>query len=171
MNSHQPLYHELAERMGDLIRKGTFSSGSRLPSVRSMSREHGVSVTTVIEAYGRLEDRGLIEPRARSGYFVSAPRVVNGELPWPARTRWAPVLVKCPDIFAVVVEAVAYPGIVPFGTAVPGDEIVPGMRIASLSNAICRRMGSAAYRYSMAPGRLELRIAVATLGKLAHQIS
>jgi tryptophan synthase beta chain len=71
------------------------------------------------------------------------------------------VAVKCPDIFAAVVEAVADPGIVPFGAAVPGDGIVPGIRIASLSNAICRRMGSAAYRYSMAPGRIELRAAVA----------
>jgi DNA-binding transcriptional MocR family regulator len=161
MNTHQPLYQELAERMGDLIRKGTFSAGNRLPSVRSMSREHGVSITTVIEAYGRLEDRGLIEPRARSGYFVSAPKVVNGELPRPARTSRIAVAVKCPDIFAAVVEAVADPGIVPFGAAVPGDGIVPGIRIASLSNAICRRMGSAAYRYSMAPGRIELRAAVA----------
>jgi DNA-binding transcriptional MocR family regulator len=161
MNTHQPLYHELAERMGDLIRKGTFTSGCRLPSVRKMSREHGVSITTVVEAYGRLEDCGLIEPRARSGYFVSAPKVVNGELPRPARTTKSPVAVKCPDIFAAIVQAVADPGIVPFGTAVPGDGIVPGKRIASLSNAICRRMGSAAYRYSMTPGRLELRTAVA----------
>lgn len=161
MNSHQPLYQDLAERMGDLIRKGTFSSGSRLPSVRKMSREHGVSITTVIEAYGRLEDRGLIEPRPRSGYFVSAPKVVNGQLPRPARTSRTAVAVRCPDIFAAVVEAVADPGIVPFGTAVPGDGIVPGARLASISNAVCRRMGSSAYRYSMAPGRIELRTAVA----------
>lgn len=161
MSAQQPLYHELAERMDNLIRKGTFSSGSRLPSVRSMSREHGVSITTVMEAYGRLENLGLIEPRARSGYFVSAPTIVNGELPRPARTTKSPVAVKCPDIFAAIVQAVADPQIVPFGTAVPGDAIVPGKKIATLSNAICRRMGSAAYRYSMAPGRIELRKAVA----------
>lgn len=144
-----------------MIRKGTFPPGSRLPSVRSMSREHGVSITTVTEAYGRLEDYGLIEPRARSGYFVVPPKVVNGELPRPARTTKSPVAVKCPDIFSAMVEAVADPSIVAFGAAVPGDGAVPGKRIASLSNAVCRRMGSAAYRYSMIPGRLELRVAVA----------
>ena len=156
-----PLYHDLADRIAELIRKGTFVPGSRLPSVRRMSREQGVSVTTVIEAYGRLEDRGAIEPRARSGYYVSAPKVAAWELPRPAKAASKPVAVKCPDIFAAMVEAVADPKVVQFGAAVPGDAIIPGKRLASISNAITRRLGAAAYRYSMTPGRIELRTAVA----------
>ncbi|GAA5481969.1 PLP-dependent aminotransferase family protein [Haloferula sargassicola] len=155
-----PLYQELADRIGGLIRGGTFASGSRLPSVRRLSREQRVSITTVLEAYGRLEDQGVIESRPRSGYFVKPPQILNGELPRPAKSIRGPVAVESPEIFKAVMEAVADPKVVPFGAAVPGDEIVPSRRLSSISNAVARRYGPAAFRYTMPPGRRELRTAI-----------
>ena len=45
------LYESVAGRMADLIARGTFPSGARVPSVRSLSRQWEVSITTVLEAY------------------------------------------------------------------------------------------------------------------------
>src|ERR1051325_4343149 len=64
------LYETIAARMGGLIERGTFGAGSRIPSVRALSRQFEVSVTTVLEAYRLLEDRGMIEARPQSGYYV-----------------------------------------------------------------------------------------------------
>lgn len=154
----EPLYRELSDRIAGLIEGGTFPSGSRLPSVRRLSREQRVSVTTVLEAYGRLEDLGVIESRPRSGYFVCPPQVVNGQLPRPAKPARRPVAVRCSEIFSAIMEAVADPRVVPFGAAVPGGETVPAKRLASLTHVVERRHGAAAYGYTMAQGRHELRV-------------
>lgn len=44
----------------------------RLPSIRSFAATLGVSPATVVEAYARLVDEGLIRARRGSGFYVSA---------------------------------------------------------------------------------------------------
>ncbi|MET0185045.1 MAG: winged helix-turn-helix domain-containing protein, partial [Achromobacter sp.] len=67
-------YGELAAVLGERIRNGLYLPGDRLPSVRVLSTEHGVSLSTVQQAYRQLEDEGLAVPRAKSGYYVRAAR-------------------------------------------------------------------------------------------------
>src|SRR5688500_16501764 len=66
------LYESLADRVVHLIDHGTFKPGDRLPSVRKLSDEMKVSISTVIGAYGLLEGQGRIEARPQSGYYVRA---------------------------------------------------------------------------------------------------
>ncbi|WP_109512216.1 PLP-dependent aminotransferase family protein [Pseudomonas ovata] len=68
------LYVNLAELLGSRIENGFYRPGDRLPSVRALSLEHGVSLSTVQQAYRVLEDNGLAIPRPKSGYFVPASR-------------------------------------------------------------------------------------------------
>ena len=53
------LYVNLAELLGTRIEQGFYRPGDRLPSVRALSVEHGVSLSTVQQAYRVLEDSGL----------------------------------------------------------------------------------------------------------------
>lgn len=64
------LYAELADRLREQIQLGHFKGGEKLPSVRQLSAEHKVSISTVQEAYRVLEMEHFVEPRAKSGYFV-----------------------------------------------------------------------------------------------------
>ncbi|MFT4192373.1 MAG: PLP-dependent aminotransferase family protein [Comamonas sp.] len=48
-----------------------WTAGTRLPSVRSMAGAMAVSISTVVEAYGRLEAEGLLEARRGSGFYVA----------------------------------------------------------------------------------------------------
>jgi DNA-binding GntR family transcriptional regulator len=66
------LYESLADEIAQLIRTGVLAENEKVPSVRTASRTHGVSQATVFQAYYLLESRGLIQARARSGYFVRA---------------------------------------------------------------------------------------------------
>ncbi|KPZ10464.1 Transcriptional regulator, GntR family/aminotransferase, s I [Pseudomonas syringae pv. spinaceae] len=68
------LYVNLAELLGSRIENGFYRPGDRLPSVRALSVEHGVSLSTVQQAYRVLEDSGLAAPKPKSGYFVSVSR-------------------------------------------------------------------------------------------------
>lgn len=54
------------------IRREELAAGTRLPSVRECARLHGVSASTVVSAYERLQAIGLVEARSQRGYFVQA---------------------------------------------------------------------------------------------------
>ncbi len=77
-------YQHLATLLAERIEQGLYRSGERLPSVRSLSSEHGVSISTVQQAYHLLEDRQLISPQPRSGYFVTQRKA---QPPVPQLTR------------------------------------------------------------------------------------
>ena len=78
------LYQTLAGEIAGLISAGTLRPGDRIPSVRELSRAKSASVSSVLSAYRVLEDRGLVESRPQSGYYVRASRVGPAE---PARTE------------------------------------------------------------------------------------
>ena len=54
------LYLQVAGKIEKLIRSGTLRPGERIPSVRRACAQHGVSLTTIVQAYLTLENRGLI---------------------------------------------------------------------------------------------------------------
>ena len=57
------------------IRQGELAPGDRLPTVRDVAAQLGVSPATVSEAWQALRRAGLVESRGRAGSFVrSAPR-------------------------------------------------------------------------------------------------
>src|SRR4051794_34181737 len=79
------LYEELAEDLATLVEKGTLRAGDRLPSVRQLSQQRRVSVSTVLQAYLLLENRGVVETRPQSGHYVRPP--ARAALPEPRPPR------------------------------------------------------------------------------------
>lgn len=71
-------YEQVAEEIAHLIARGTFRPGERIPSVRQLSRQQKVSMSTVLQACRLLEDQGLIEARPQSGYFVRSHPPIAG---------------------------------------------------------------------------------------------
>ena len=64
-------YEEIAELLAEEIRSGRMAHGTRLPSIRQLIAQHHISPATAFQAYYRLEERGLVRARERSGYFVA----------------------------------------------------------------------------------------------------
>ena len=54
-----------------LISNGLLRKGAKLPSCRALARSLDVSVNSVLGAYSRLLDDGVISSKQRSGYFVA----------------------------------------------------------------------------------------------------
>ncbi|WP_051318830.1 aminotransferase-like domain-containing protein [Chitinimonas koreensis] len=84
------LYASLADDIAALIAAGTLRPGDRLPSLRELRDKRGVSLSTVTEAFHLLEDRGLIEARPQSGFYVRRRPV---EPPPPSRPSQEPAAV------------------------------------------------------------------------------
>jgi len=69
-SSPVPFYFQLAELLESEIAEGRLAPGARLPSEPELCEEYGLSRTTVRQALGRLEQRGLIARRKGQGTFV-----------------------------------------------------------------------------------------------------
>ena len=63
----------IAAAVGRMISASDLAIGSRLPTVRELSKELGVSPTTVSEAWQSLAAVGAIDARGRQGTFVRQP--------------------------------------------------------------------------------------------------
>jgi len=66
-----PLWRRLYEALAKALADGKVEAGSRLPSIRSLSNELGVSRSPVENAYLQLQIDGLIESKPKSGYFAA----------------------------------------------------------------------------------------------------
>jgi len=55
------------------IQEQVFKPGTRMPSVRQLATDRGVSRSTVVQAYERLVARGHLQARRGSGFYVREP--------------------------------------------------------------------------------------------------
>jgi len=84
------LYQKVAEQIVDLIRKGHWKEGDRLPAEREMAKQLGVSRPTVREAILSLELVGLVEVKTGAGIYVKSlqgvggPNLITGEEDGPS---------------------------------------------------------------------------------------
>lgn len=69
-----PLYQQLYQAIREAIESGALASGTRMPSIRRLPEELGVSRTTVEAAYQQLCVEGYLKSRPQRGYFVASAR-------------------------------------------------------------------------------------------------
>ncbi len=123
-------YEELSEMLATDIRNGHLAAGSRLPSIRTLTRQHGVSPSTVFAAYYRLEEKGLVRARERSGYYVAGLGRHRLAEPVQTQPRRVPAQVDISELVFSVLGAAQQDDIVPFGSAFPSPDLFPLPRLA-----------------------------------------
>src|SRR3982751_5692731 len=154
------LYEHLADELGQAIDRGSLRAGDRLPSVRRLAQERSVSVATVLEAYLRLENSGLIEVRPKSGHFVRRRQPVTAE-PRTPRACTTPSRVTVTDAYTKILEAMRDPELLPFGCATTDASYLPIANLNRIITQITREMTTIGARYEGAPGLLTLRRQIA----------
>lgn len=77
--SSKRLYRQIADQLAELVRKGEFKPGDRLPSERDLSQQFNVSRASVREALIALEIDGLVDVRVGLGVFVNAAPAANSQ--------------------------------------------------------------------------------------------
>ncbi|MCB1933788.1 MAG: PLP-dependent aminotransferase family protein [Candidatus Accumulibacter sp.] len=138
MESELLRYEQLAEDLSSIIAGGNLRPGERLPSVRRLSRERRLSVSTVLQALHQLEDRGLVEARPQSGYFVRhapAPRAQ----PHVRSTPDEAVPVDVSQRLLRVLQTGGQPGVAPLGAALPASSLLPLAALQRLYGGVARR--------------------------------
>ncbi len=114
------------------IASGSLPAGSRLPPVRALERQLGLSKNTAQAAYDELVARGLVEAREREGVFVLAP----------TRQPSPPPVIAAPQA-QLIAPPLQRPDLAPRGTTALSTvfidpELLPTDRIAECARSVLR---------------------------------
>jgi DNA-binding transcriptional MocR family regulator len=164
-----PLYEKLAEEIVTQIEGGTFKPGDRLPSVREISRQKKLSVSTIMMAYQMLEDRGAIEARPQSGYYVRSQRLQvlspsESEVTLPSID---PEHVRVDSILRRIYNDMMNPNLVQLGAALPDPDLLPTERLNRILARLARSSSIPTNIVGLPEGSIELRTQVAQRTYLA----
>ena len=70
-SNKQFLYEQLYDTIKEDILSGAIKAGEKLPSLRSLSKDLEISLTTIEQAYSQLTVEGYIVARPQSGFFAA----------------------------------------------------------------------------------------------------
>lgn len=151
------LYQEIADHTERLIVDGTLRVGERLPSIRQSCKRHGVSPITVTQAYYLLESKGLIEARAKSGYFVRARLGRNLPEPEMSHPVGGSTPLEVSDFIFQILDSVRDPSVIPLGSSFPSPYLFPLEKLGGYLGKVARKLDPRATATDLTPGNEELR--------------
>ena len=154
-------YIEVADRIETLIEKQILKVGDKLPSVRALSKEQGISLSTAFQAYYSLEGKGLIEARPQSGYYVKFSRNHILDLPKVCDPPDDAIPVSVDEMINDVYLDFNNHKIVNFSMGTPAVELLP---VAKLNKAVMhalRESQTSCLHYEHVQGNVSLRRQIA----------
>ena len=158
-NDH--LYLRTAEAIEQQIMDEVLKIGDKLPSVRLMSKEHSMSVSTILQAYYHLEAKGLIESRPQSGYYV---RFNPSRFPHKIEKSNPAQTIRTKNVEAIIEQVYddfSLKGITRFSLSVPAPEILPLARLNKSMMQALRELPANGTSYEQIQGNDLLRRQVA----------
>jgi DNA-binding transcriptional MocR family regulator len=159
MNEH--IYQRLAGVIENQILREVLKIGDRLPSVRVLSQEQGVSMSTALQTYYHLEAKGLIEARPKSGYFVRfSPHRFPG-LPEKSNPVLQPMEGETEDMIADVYTHLANDSLIKFSLSAPAPDLLPVAKLNKGMLEAVRRLPDGGTHYEDIQGNLNLRRQIA----------
>jgi DNA-binding transcriptional MocR family regulator len=154
-------YEELAGFITGLIDGGTLLPGSRAPSLRQISRQRRMSLSTALQAYRLLEDRGVLEARPQSGFYVARRNAISMKTPAISKPPGNATRVEISSMVVKLLQYAADPKLVPLGCAVPGPELLAAGKLDRSLARAARVKGTEYNVYTGPEGHLPLRQEIA----------
>jgi DNA-binding transcriptional MocR family regulator len=159
------LYMQVAEGLEKMIDDDVLKIGDKLPSVRVLSDEYGISMGTAFQAYYHLEGKGLIESRPKSGYYVRFNQHRFPDLPKVIQPDPLSHDVSVKEMIASIYSDIAAPTnkVINFALAVPDPSLLPIAKINKSVVHVLRNNKDSCVSYEHTMGNIELRKQVAKL--------
>ena len=154
-------YAEVAELIEVLNDNRVMKVGDKLLSVRALSKEQGISLSTAFQAYYLLESKGLIEARPQSGYYVKYSPEHILDLPNVSEPVDDAVPVSVDDMINSVYVDLNTDKLLNFSMAAPSIDLLP---MAKLNKAIMhaiRESKTSCLNYEHIQGNVALRKQIA----------
>ncbi len=143
-----PKYQQVANRLTRLIREGVFGAGEAAPSVRTLSQQWKVSISTILKAYYLLEAQGLLVPRPRSGFYVARRLPDPPPEPSVSDPEPDPSSVGMRELITMIfLRDAANPDLVQLGVAHPDPKLTATSQLNRIMASAARRMKDRAGLY------------------------
>lgn len=155
------LYLEVAERIERLIEQKALKIGDKLLSVRALSKEQGISLSTAFQAYYHLESRGLIEARPQSGYYVKFTPLNFPELPNCCEPPEDAVPVSVDEMISSVYHDLSSDKLIHFSMGVPSIDLLPTAKLNKSVAQALRDSKNSCVNYEHIQGNPALRRQIA----------
>jgi DNA-binding transcriptional MocR family regulator len=159
--SNAPLYVRIAEGFTRQVATGILRPGDRVPSLRKLSREQGVSLSTALQAYVWLENRGYLEARPQSGFYIRTPYAKLIPEPQADTLQSQPAAMGTNAVLEEVMRSASDPAFVPFGAGCASPELFPNRRLNLIARGILRTRPAHSGNYDFPPGVEALRRQIA----------
>ena len=151
------LYLQVANGVEKMITDDILKIGDKLPSVRLLSEEYGISMGTAFQAYYHLEGKGLVESRPKSGYYVRFNFKRFPDLPKVIQPEPISSEVSVKDTIASIYGDVASPIKMNFAIAVPDASLLPTAKINKSVIHALRKSKDHCIGYENTQGNIDLR--------------
>ncbi|MDP4215874.1 MAG: PLP-dependent aminotransferase family protein [Bacteroidota bacterium] len=157
------LYLQVADGIEKMIGEETLRIGDKLPSVRVLSEEYGISMGTAFQAYYHLEGKGLVEARPKSGYYVRFNFRRMPALPRMAAAETVASEVSVEEMISTVFNSISSDDLINFSVAAPPIELLPAARLNKMLVHAMRSSRHHGIQYEHFQGNPELRRQLAKL--------
>jgi DNA-binding transcriptional MocR family regulator len=157
------LYLQVATGIEKMIADDVLKIGDKLPSVRMLSEEYGISMGTAFQAYYHLEGKGLIESRPKSGYYVRFNHRRFPEMPKQIRPEPISHDVSVKEMISSIYMDIAAPDVINFALAVPDISLLPAAKLNKSVVHALRNTKDHCINYEHTQGNPELRKQIARL--------
>ena len=162
-NGEDHLYLQVADGLEKMISEEVLRIGDKLPSVRVLSEEYGISMGTAFQAYYHLEGRGLIESRPKSGYYVRFNYQRFPGLPNPVPPDELTHDVSVKEMIASIYTDIVAPNVTNFALAVPDPSLLPAAKLNKSVVYALRNYKDHCINYEHTQGNADLRKEIARL--------
>ncbi len=157
MITEEFLYTRIAEKLEKNISEGVLKTGDKLISVRMLSKEQGISISTAFKAYTQLEIKGLIEARPKSGYYVRFTQRKRSLSSIALVNQKEPEHVSLDEMIAMVFRQINTEGITRFSQVAPAMELLPQGKLNKALAEAVRQNSRSCISYEEIQGNLTLR--------------
>jgi DNA-binding transcriptional MocR family regulator len=157
------LYLQVATGIEKMIADDVLKIGDKLPSVRMLSEEYGISMGTAFQAYYHLEGKGLIESRPKSGYYVRFNHRRFPEMPKQIRPEPISHDVSVKEMISSIYMDIAAADVINFALAVPDISLLPAAKLNKSVVHALRNTKDHGINYEHTQGSPELRKQIARL--------
>jgi DNA-binding transcriptional MocR family regulator len=154
-------YMEVADRIEQLIEKGVLKVGDKLLSVRALSKEQGISLSTAFQSYYLLESKGLIEARPQSGYYVKYSPQHILDLPKCCEPPEDAVPVSLDEMINSVYHDLNNDTLIHFSMGVPSIDLLPTAKLNKAVTQAIRESKTSCLGYEHIQGNVYLRRQIA----------
>src|SRR5215470_6876256 len=154
-------YEETARFITELVDSGTLIPGARVPSLREITRQRRVSLSTALQAYRTLEDRGVLQARPQSGFYVAKGAPILLGTPAISKPPGRPTTVAVSGVVPKFLEYAGDPNLLPLGCAIPDAELLAAGRLDRFLARAARAKGVDYNKYTVPKGDPRLRREIA----------